>query len=220
MLNTIDLMALNAKYQKYRPNVPIKENVRKWWKFAYTAITETQIRPKKEQFKWDHIKMITRTRRDYVNLLKKKHKSGKLSTFEMEQEKQCEEVLDVFNLVLSRKQADVEIARIAQETAKSSWWNWMTSSTSSKEDRDKISEAVSLSQEEKAKLYEAIGYSGEESYSGFPDDVTSCFRNTYSLNFLNNVKLNLEVKTSKYFFYIFCNCNFEVLLYWVIFIRI
>jgi hypothetical protein len=30
MLNTIDLMALNAKYQKYRPAVSLKSDVRKW----------------------------------------------------------------------------------------------------------------------------------------------------------------------------------------------
>ncbi len=110
MLNTIDLMALNAKYQKYRPQVSLKSDVRKWWKFAYTAITETQIKPKREQFKWRHIKEITRTRREYVNILKKRLKNQKLSSAESEAEKRCEEILDVFNLVLAKKQADVEVS--------------------------------------------------------------------------------------------------------------
>ena len=58
----------------------------KRWKFAYKAIIESQIRPRIEQFKWEHIKLITQTRRDYVNLLKKKH-SSKLSIAELEAQK-------------------------------------------------------------------------------------------------------------------------------------
>ena len=49
------------------------------WLFAYNAITETQIRPKRDQFKWEKIRLINRTRRDYVNILKKKAKNPKLS---------------------------------------------------------------------------------------------------------------------------------------------
>lgn len=113
--------------------------------------------------------------------------------------KKCEEILDIFNLVLARKQADVEvysffflttflklffskqifqqiarIAREAQEASKSSWWGWATSSSSSvlKEDQDKISEAVKLSKEEKGKLYDAIGYTeGEEILANYPENV-------------------------------------------------
>lgn len=87
MLNTIDIMALNAKYHKYKPNVALKDNVKKWWLFAYDAITDTQIRPRRNQFKWDHIKLITSTRREYIKLLKKKLKSTKLTTAELELEK-------------------------------------------------------------------------------------------------------------------------------------
>ena len=56
MLNTIDLMALNAKYHKYRPDIPLKGNVKQWWLFAYNAIIETQIKPKRNQFKWQQDK--------------------------------------------------------------------------------------------------------------------------------------------------------------------
>lgn len=71
MLNTIDLMALNAKYHKYRPDVPLKGNVKQWWLFAYNAIIETQIKPKRNQFKWQHIKETTSTRREYTKIYKK-----------------------------------------------------------------------------------------------------------------------------------------------------
>ena len=187
MLNTIDLMALNAKYQKYRP--ALRTNRKLMWKFAYTAITETQIRPKREQFKWEHIKLITKTRRDYVHLLKKKLKTSKaLSQADQEAERKCEEILDVFNLVLARKQADVEAAREVQQqqeaasmTKSNSWWGWASrssssssiSSESSNEDQQKIQEAINLSKEEKAKLYDAIGYTGQDGASQYPNDFVN-----------------------------------------------
>jgi vacuolar protein sorting-associated protein 13A/C len=90
MLNTIDFMALNAKYQKFKPNVALKNNKKKWWHFAYNAIIETQIRPRINQFKWTHIKLITNTRKEYVKLLKKKMKKGsKLTNLELELETVC-----------------------------------------------------------------------------------------------------------------------------------
>ena len=81
-------MRLNAKYQKYRSDARVRSNAKKLWEFAYTAITETQIRPKREQFKWKNIQLITQTRRDYVDLLvKKKVNNGKLSGPDQESQK-------------------------------------------------------------------------------------------------------------------------------------
>jgi len=89
MLNTIDQMALYAKYQKYRP--ADHEAQAKWkqrWSYAYRAITEGQIRPKREQYKWATIQLVTRLRREYVNLLKKKIvKGAKLTNAELETER-------------------------------------------------------------------------------------------------------------------------------------
>jgi hypothetical protein len=65
-----------------------KSNIQRW-KFAYNAITQTQIRPRRDQFKWERIKLVTKTRREYVALLKKKFKNGKLSASEIETEKVC-----------------------------------------------------------------------------------------------------------------------------------
>lgn len=57
------------------------------WMYAYRAIREGQIIPKREQFRWSHIKLVTQLRKDYVNILKKKLKSVKLTTLELEMEK-------------------------------------------------------------------------------------------------------------------------------------
>ena len=87
MLNTIDLMALHAKYQKYRPGLSLKLTAKQKWLFAHAAINNTQIKVKRDQFKWKNIKLITKTRREYVNLLKKKNsKGGKLTSSELENE--------------------------------------------------------------------------------------------------------------------------------------
>lgn len=206
MLNTIDLMALNAKYKKYRPAVALTDSKKAWWKFAYNSIVQTQIRPKREQFTWEHIKLVTKTRREYVQLLKRKLKSSKMTPGDLELEKKCQEVLDVFNLVLANKQADVEVARVEkerQESSKGSWWGWMSRSSSSSsigsessEDSEKIQEAVKLSVEEKSKLYQAIGYTGEESYSQYPEDFVN-MKVTFSLNKFEIKLIDGEYKSSE-----------------------
>ena len=56
------------------------------WKFGYDSIIKTQIRPERDQYKWENIKLFTKTRRDYTNILKKKLKSVKLTEKEIEAE--------------------------------------------------------------------------------------------------------------------------------------
>ena len=91
---------------------------------------------------------------------------------ESQLETKYEDILDVFNLALARRQAEVEHARIEEETTKSSWWGWATSSSKvPSADKEKLSEAVDLSIEEKGKLFDAIGYTGEETYSEYPSEV-------------------------------------------------
>ncbi len=90
MLSTIDQMTLSAKYRKYRPLLPMKNNPHLRWKFAYTAVVEGQIRPKRDQFKWECIRNVTRTRRDYIELIKKRHnKSAKITPADLEIERVC-----------------------------------------------------------------------------------------------------------------------------------
>lgn len=72
----------------------------------------------------------------------------------------------------------IKIARQAkaQETVKSTWWGWLSSSSSNgnikDQDQEKISEALKLSQDEKAKLYDAIGYAEDNTLSVYPKDVS------------------------------------------------
>ncbi|RNA03908.1 vacuolar sorting-associated 13A [Brachionus plicatilis] len=193
MLGTIDYMAQNTKYQKYRIKDNKKKKETQLWQFAFKAIYETVVKPKKEEFKWTRIKLISKTRKEYVNILKKKAKNPKLSAFDKEIEKNCEEILDVFNLMLARKQADVEIARLAKQEAssKSSWWGWLSSSSSQTDQKDKAEE-LTLSLEEKEKLYDAIGYSEESSFSEYPENFIG-----FRLKFLLK-KFELELINAEY----------------------
>lgn len=111
MLSTIDHMALYVKYQKYRyddrddhvkPSTPTTDSrrARQRWLFAYRAITRDQIRPKREQYKWSRIQLITRLRREYVGLLKKKIKGIKLTAEELDTERVLLSLL--FHLLLSK----------------------------------------------------------------------------------------------------------------------
>lgn len=88
MLNTIDQMSLYAKYRKFRPTSDEVPNVvKRRWLYSYRAIVEGQIRPKRDQYRWTRIQLVTRLRRDYVGILKKKLKGGKLTNEEAETEK-------------------------------------------------------------------------------------------------------------------------------------
>ena len=87
MINSIDHMRANAKYQKYRPVQHQKLSARERWTFAMTAILESYVRPRREKFKWSRMKKTIDTRREYTKLLKKKIQNAKLTEHETASEK-------------------------------------------------------------------------------------------------------------------------------------
>ncbi len=54
------------------------------------------------------MKLICKTRK-YANLYKNKLITGRLSPNQMNDEKEGEQILDVFNILLPRKQAEVDV---------------------------------------------------------------------------------------------------------------
>jgi vacuolar protein sorting-associated protein 13A/C len=84
-MTTIDSMALNAKYQKFKRITDGKKFNK--WLFAYNAIIETQIKPKRDQYKWSHIKQTIDARHQYVTIMKKVLKSIKLKPDELDAKK-------------------------------------------------------------------------------------------------------------------------------------
>lgn len=198
MLNTISFMELNFKFKKYRPIQIGHMNSRQLWKYAQTCVLETFVRPKYNQFKWEHIKTITQTRKKYTELYKRKLMGHKMTQVDGDNEKYYEEVLDVFNIMLARKTAEFEAAKKAQENKSQSWWSWLGMSDNggeaSQEDKTKKAQVEKLTNEEKAKLYEAIGYAGEESYLQYPREYVNMIIR-FNLNKFNVALFDGEYKT-------------------------
>jgi hypothetical protein len=97
-----------GKYSFYSHQTGFFASLISRWQFAYTALLETQITPKLSQFKWDCMKLIPKTRREYVRIYKNKLINGRMTTDEIENEKRCIQTLDVFNILLARRQAEVQ----------------------------------------------------------------------------------------------------------------
>ncbi len=55
------------------------------------------------------MKLIPKTRREYVRIYKNKLINGRMNAEEIESEKRCVQTLDVFNILLARRQAEVEV---------------------------------------------------------------------------------------------------------------
>ena len=59
LLNTVetfDRHAVNLKFLKYRPvGVGVREGPREWWRYAFSAVTEEEVRRKLEMWSWKHI---------------------------------------------------------------------------------------------------------------------------------------------------------------------
>ena len=52
LADSFHMMAVNQRYMKYHPDVPVTGNADKWWKYGYDAIVKEYIRP----YSWQSIK--------------------------------------------------------------------------------------------------------------------------------------------------------------------
>lgn len=111
LLDAIDRMNLAQPYRQWRPSVPIKGNPRKWWRFAFTAIMETEIKRKAKNWSWKEmrshrLKMIT-----YQELYKQRLLSKNFDSIKPELER-LEKDLNLFSIVMARSQAEAESQQI------------------------------------------------------------------------------------------------------------
>ncbi|CAH1799949.1 unnamed protein product [Owenia fusiformis] len=164
LLDSFKLMALNQRYRKYAPDMPVKGNAHLWWKYAYNAIVEEKIRP----YSWSRIKEHRNKYRQYKNLYKRKLENP--SDNEVKNRlKQLEDNLDIANILMAREHAKLEFTKEAPERAdkkekEQSWWNWAFGSDDSDDeekvviDKSRTDWLSKLTPEEKEKLYKGIGY--------------------------------------------------------------
>ncbi|XP_077174397.1 intermembrane lipid transfer protein VPS13C isoform X2 [Paroedura picta] len=174
-LESMDYMVRNAPYRKYRPDLPLHKNARKWWHYAIDGILEVHIRRYSRMWSWSNIRQHRQLLKNYKNVYKNKLTQAKVSEETQKQMQDLEKHLDVFNIVLARQQAQVEVIRSGQKLLrkKSSdaekkgggWFSglWGKKEPKKKEDEEEllVPETIDdlMTPEEKTKLFTAIGYS-------------------------------------------------------------
>lgn len=163
LLQALDRMARASLYRKYHPSLPLKGNALLWWKFALDCILEEEIRRRKRDWSWDHMKKHRNLCRNYKELYKHKILQQKLSKTAQENIQNAEKTLDLFNITLIRKQAELEIAQMKNKgynSCLSGWFSWFGFGEEKEKKGNKITQQFeeAMTSEEKAKLYEAIGY--------------------------------------------------------------
>ncbi|OQR79458.1 vacuolar protein sorting-associated protein 13A-like [Tropilaelaps mercedesae] len=139
LADSMNRMWLADKFRKYRPSVPLNKNAKKWWKFAYTAILEEQVRPRRQQWNVDyllgHIRKVKEYRKEYEIKLQTKKESERL--------KKLEEELDLFNLILARRQAELEVEKLPKPEPKKGWLSGWWGGPSSTEGKSLLNRHVS-----------------------------------------------------------------------------
>uniref|UniRef100_A0A7N6B7R4 Vacuolar protein sorting 13 homolog A n=1 Tax=Anabas testudineus TaxID=64144 RepID=A0A7N6B7R4_ANATE len=181
LLGSVDMMSRNLPYRKYRPVVRVHKNARIWWKYVITSILEVDVKPRLHMWSWQHIRQHRRMVKCYRELYKTKITSKKPTEQLLKQLEEPEKTLDIFNITLSRQQAEVEASKAGlriyrpglkmEEEESQGWlswmWNWGGEPSQSKDVKTGGFDEL-LTPAEKAKLYTAIGYSDTAANPNLP----------------------------------------------------
>uniref|UniRef100_A0A8C0MMJ3 Vacuolar protein sorting 13 homolog C n=1 Tax=Canis lupus familiaris TaxID=9615 RepID=A0A8C0MMJ3_CANLF len=171
-LESVDYMVRNAPYRKYKPYLPLHTNGRQWWKYAIDSVLEVHIRRYTQMWSWSNIKKHRQLLKSYKSAYKIKLTQPKVPEEIQKQIQDLEKTLDVFNIILARQQAQVEVIRSGQKLRKKStdtgekrggWFSgfWGKKESKKKDEESLIPETIDdiMTAEEKDKLFTAIGYS-------------------------------------------------------------
>jgi hypothetical protein len=111
LLHSIERMSRASPYRKYRPPAvqSYQNHYRTWWRFAYTCVLEENVRRRRRNWQWSNIKAHRTLVRKYVALFKSKLSARKSEASVDKSIEECEELLDVFNITLGRRQAEVQV---------------------------------------------------------------------------------------------------------------
>ncbi|KAM8783626.1 intermembrane lipid transfer protein VPS13C isoform 3-T3 [Rhynchonycteris naso] len=172
LLESVDYMVRNVPYRKYKPYLPLHTNGRQWWKYAIDSVLEVHIRRYTQMWSWSNIKKHRQLLKSYKSAYKNKLTQTKVTEEMQKQIQDLEKSLDVFNIVLARQQAQVEVIRSGQKLRKKStdtgekrggWFSgfWGKKESKKKDEESLIPETIDdlMTPEEKDKLFTAIGYS-------------------------------------------------------------
>ncbi|XP_030622854.1 intermembrane lipid transfer protein VPS13A [Chanos chanos] len=196
LLGSVDMMARNLPYRKYRPEVPVHKNARRWWNYVITGILEVNVKPRVHMWSWQHIRRHRQQVKRYRELYKNKITNKKPSEVLLKQLEETEKTLDIFNITLARQQAEMEASKAGlriyrpgmkmEEEQSQGWFGWMwnwsgDSSAETKEVKSGGFDEV-MTPEEKSKLYTAIGYSETAVNHNLPKDFEDMKMNFQLVN--------------------------------------
>uniref|UniRef100_A0A8B9UJF1 Vacuolar protein sorting 13 homolog C n=1 Tax=Anas zonorhyncha TaxID=75864 RepID=A0A8B9UJF1_9AVES len=176
LLESVDYMVRNAPYRRFRPNVSVHKNARQWWKYAGDSVLEIHIRRRTRMWSWSNMKQHRQLLKSYKNMYKNKLTQSKLSEETQRQIQDLERKLDVFNIILARQQAQVEVRNDFSAEGEKKSGGWFSGFWGKRESRKKEDEESSVPEtidelmtpEEKAKLFTAIGYSDSSHHLSLP----------------------------------------------------
>lgn len=110
LLNNIERMNRGIPHRKYRPVIQsYKKYGKYWWLFAYQCILEGTVRRRRKNWSWNHIKQHRDMVHSYIKLYKMKLVQKKEDLKLKKSLEDLEEILDVFNITLARRQAEVQV---------------------------------------------------------------------------------------------------------------
>uniref|UniRef100_A0A8C3JNE2 Vacuolar protein sorting 13 homolog C n=1 Tax=Calidris pygmaea TaxID=425635 RepID=A0A8C3JNE2_9CHAR len=112
LLESIDYMVRNAPYRRFRPDVSLHKHAKQWWKYAGNSVLEVHVKRYTRMWSWSSIKQHRQLLKSYKNVYKNKLTQSKLSEETQRQIQDLERKLDVFNIVLARQQAQVEVRNV------------------------------------------------------------------------------------------------------------
>lgn len=179
LLDSIGRMRLAHPHRKFRPKVPISGHCHAWWNFAFNSVYESEVKRRHREWSWEYMKDHRNRCREYLSAYKEKLRKPKNKNIQG-QVIELEKSLNVFNILLVRRQAEREVSseiKVPKKQEKKGWlggWGW---GGGGDEDDDSADSPVNeikkeLTPEEKEKLYQAIGYGTSETVD-FPLDFSA-----------------------------------------------
>ncbi|CAB3980345.1 Hypothetical predicted protein [Paramuricea clavata] len=181
LADNFDRMQTNSQFRKYKPFVCVAGNGRAWWNYAIRAVLEEDVKRQSRNWSWQHIVNHRMNCHKYLLLYKEKLSHKSVSDKVQKEIDHYEEILDVLNITIWRKQAEIETKKegtnyILNQQRKKDEGGWFSGFFGKKKSKD--SKAVTgLTKEEEAaeeqKLYAAIGYSESEAPVKLPAEYVA-----------------------------------------------
>ncbi|EGC32416.1 hypothetical protein DICPUDRAFT_155606 [Dictyostelium purpureum] len=132
------------RYHKFRPNVPVIGNARRWWHFAFRSII-SDFRSKRTELSWKEIEDSKKIRECYIKLYTEKYIKGKLNRLDQNLIEEIEKKVTYEDIILFRTIAerDLKVSNrkdLDQFTESAGWWlaGWLGFQHQNNKDSDKI----------------------------------------------------------------------------------